>query len=740
MKANKKVLFSATVDSHILNFHIPYLKYFKDQGYEVHVATNGTEKIPYCDVKHTVSFERSPFKLNNLNAIRQLKKIIDIEKFEIIHTHTPMGSVVTRLAALQARKKLKTRVIYTAHGFHFYDGAPVHNWLLFYPVEKILARYTDTLITINKEDYERAKKHFKTQVEYVPGVGVDEEKFKFKMSKKDRSDLRESLGLKDTDFVLIYAAELSKRKRQQWLIDTLSNLIHHNPNVHLLLPGKDSMKGKLQKQSLKLGLNENIHFLGFRKDIPRLLAISDVAVSSSNQEGIPINLVEAIFAGIPVVATECRGNRDVPGVSLVGNKDSSAFNNKIICFLNANKVRILKAQECREIFNLTAVLSKVELVYDIEKVDSKEAGPLRVLHIVTIMNRGGIETMLMNYYRNIDRTKIQFDFVVHRSEKGAYDDEIISLGGRIFYVPPIQLKNILSYKKTLDAIFIDNPEYRIVHSHIDSLSALPLYVAKKHGIPVRIAHSHVNGFDKGFKSLIRNITKKYIKYQATNFFGCSKDAIQFMFGNNITDYTVINNAIDLQKFKFDYLKRIAARKELDINNDNLVIGHVGRFTYQKNHNFLIEVFNEILKTNHGARLLLIGEGELQKSIKKRVDNLGISDSVLFIGSRTNVNYYMQAMDVFVLPSFYEGLGMVLIEAQACGITCVASKKVVPTYAKVTSNFEFLDLAFDKAYWAKHILHSVKIKSQKKSLDPILFNDFNISTQTHVLTDFYVECI
>ncbi|MCX6729233.1 MAG: glycosyltransferase family 4 protein [Candidatus Saccharibacteria bacterium] len=307
MKSKKKVLFSATVDSHILNFHIPYLKYFKDQGYEVHVATNGTEKIPYCDVKHTVSFERSPFKLNNLKAIRQLKKIIDNEKFEIIHTHTPMGSVVTRLAALQARKKLKTRVIYTAHGFHFYDGAPVHNWLLFYPVEKILAHYTDTLITINKEDYERARKHFKTHVEYVPGVGVDEAKFKFKMSKKDKSDLRKSLGLKDTDFVLIYAAELSKRKRQQWLIDTIACLIRTNPSLHLLLPGKDSMNGRLQKQSQKLGLNENIHFLGFRNDIPRLLNISDVAVSSSRQEGLPINIIEAMIVRVPIVAIDCRG-------------------------------------------------------------------------------------------------------------------------------------------------------------------------------------------------------------------------------------------------------------------------------------------------------------------------------------------------------------------------------------------------------------------------------------------------
>ena len=179
-------MFTATVDSHILHFHLPYLKLFKDQGYEVHVATNGTEEIPYCDKKHTISFERSPYKINNLKAIKQLKQIIDKENYEIIHTHTPMGSVVTRLAAKGARKK-GTRVIYTAHGFHFYKGAPLINWLLFYPVEKYLSKYTDTLITINDEDYQLAKKKFKkTNVEYVPGVGIDPNKFDIKMPNDEK--------------------------------------------------------------------------------------------------------------------------------------------------------------------------------------------------------------------------------------------------------------------------------------------------------------------------------------------------------------------------------------------------------------------------------------------------------------------------------------------------------------------------------------------------------------------------
>lgn len=331
----KKVLFTATVDSHILQFHLPFLKLFKDKDYEVHVATNGNEDIPYCDVKHVVSFERSPYKLNNLKAIKQLKKICDDENFDIIHCHTPMGGVVTRLAARKARKN-GTRVIYTAHGFHFFKGASIKNWLLFYPVEKYLAKYTDTLITINNEDFETAKKKFSKRckdIQYVPGVGIDEKKFDFEMTKKEKHDLRESIGLKDDDFVMIYPAELSKRKRQIWLINALSSFMKDNKNVHLLLPGKDSLNGKCQKLSDNLELNNQIHFLGYRKDIPKLLKISNLALSSANQEGLPVNIMEAMYVGLPIVASDCRGNRDLvkDGIngSLVDINDSINFSRNV---------------------------------------------------------------------------------------------------------------------------------------------------------------------------------------------------------------------------------------------------------------------------------------------------------------------------------------------------------------------------------------------------------------------------
>ena len=309
----KKVLFTATVDSHILQFHLPFLKMFKKKGYEVHVATNGNEEIPYCDVKHIVSFERSPFKFNNIKAIKQLKKICMKEKFEIIHTHTPMGSVVTRLAAKKARIKYHTRVIYTAHGLHFFKGAPLKNWVMFYPVEKYLSKYTDTLILINQEDYDLCNKKFKKckDIQYVPGVGIDEEKFNFELSKKEKKELRESLGIKENDFVMIYPAEISKRKRQIWLINSISDLLNEHKDVHLLLPGKDSLNGKCQKLVKELNLNNQIHFLGYRKDIPKLLKTSDLALSSANQEGLPVNIMEAMYVGLPIVASDCRGNRDL---------------------------------------------------------------------------------------------------------------------------------------------------------------------------------------------------------------------------------------------------------------------------------------------------------------------------------------------------------------------------------------------------------------------------------------------
>ena len=340
----KKVLFTATVDSHILHFHVPYLKYFKENGYEVHVATNGKEKIPYCDVKHVVSFERNPFKFKNLIAIKQLKKIITDEKFAIIHTHTPMGSVVTRLAAKKSRKKYNTRVLYTAHGFHFYKGAPAINWIIFYPVEKYLSKFTDTLITINSEDYDLAKRKFSKRckdIKYIHGIGVDYEKFKVRLDDDEKNDLRKDLALNSDDYVIIYAAELNKGKNQIMLIKAIKKLVEDGiKDIKVLLPGLDSLNGYYQKRVKKLDLENYIHFLGYRKDVEKLMNISNLAVSTSRREGLGIHLAEAMVSDIPCIATIDRGHKELITDNVNGyliNQEDYLELAKKIVFLKSNK-------------------------------------------------------------------------------------------------------------------------------------------------------------------------------------------------------------------------------------------------------------------------------------------------------------------------------------------------------------------------------------------------------------------
>lgn len=309
----KKVLFVAHVESHILHFHIPYLKLFHETGYEVHVATNGESMIPYCDVKHNLPFQKSPLKTANFIAYKNLKNILNIEKFDIIHCHTPVGGVIARLANRFSKNYKYTKMIYTAHGFHFYQGAPLINWIIYYPIEWWLSRYVDVLITINMEDFNSAK-NFKTKklgsIQLVNGVGIDNSKFDFPFGKEDRLKYRNKLGLEPSDFIMIFPAELNKNKNQIFLINCMEKLVLKKKNIKLLLPGQDLLNEKLQNLVYEKKLEKNVLFLGYRNDIPILLKISDLAVSSSKREGLPLNLIEASYCKLPILSSNCRGNRE----------------------------------------------------------------------------------------------------------------------------------------------------------------------------------------------------------------------------------------------------------------------------------------------------------------------------------------------------------------------------------------------------------------------------------------------
>lgn len=307
----KKVLFCATVDYHFKAFHLPYLKWFKEQGWQVDVAASGQIDLPYTDNKYDIKVQRSPFSRKNIKAYQQLKQIIKQNNYEIIHCHTPLGGVLTRLAAKVARKQ-GTKVIYTAHGFHFCKGAPLINWLLYYPIEKYLSRHTDSLITINQEDFSLAtKKRFKaTEIKLIHGVGVDTKQFK-PVEPHKKASLKKSFGYQVNDFLLFNAAEFNKNKNQQHLIRSLALVKNHLPHAKLLLAGEGDLQDECKALANRLGISHMVNFLGFRKDVKQLLQASDIAVTASFREGLPVNVMEAFACGLPVVAVDNRGHRDL---------------------------------------------------------------------------------------------------------------------------------------------------------------------------------------------------------------------------------------------------------------------------------------------------------------------------------------------------------------------------------------------------------------------------------------------
>ncbi len=356
---------------------------------------------------------------------------------------------------------------------------------------------------------------------------------------------------------------------------------------------------------------------------------------------------------------------------------------------------------------------------------------IRVLHVVNDMHRAGLETMLMNYYRNIDRTKIQFDFLTHRPQKSDYDDEIIAMGGKVYYAPRLYPQNYHKYFKYMKKFFEEHPEYHIVHSHIDAMSYLPLRAAKKAGIPVRIAHSHNTSIDRDFKYILKQFFRSKINSVANYYCACGKEAGKFLFKEKESE--VIPNAIEVDKFLFNRKMRKVKRAELGLK-DEFVLGHVGRLSYQKNHKFLIEIFSELYKKNKNILLLLIGVGEKEQEIKKQIHKLGLDDVVRFLGNRRDVNELYQAMDVFVMPSFFEGIPVTGVEAQFAELPCIFSKNV-PEEVSFTDKCKFIELEASKDKWVEAIL-SIDPEVRVESSNTAENSWYNIKNAKSILIEYY----
>lgn len=364
---------------------------------------------------------------------------------------------------------------------------------------------------------------------------------------------------------------------------------------------------------------------------------------------------------------------------------------------------------------------------------------IRVAHVIGNWLGGGVESVVMNYYRNIDRSKIQFDFLCSESSTDIPYQEIEKLGGRVIIIP--SYSKVFGYQKVLTKIFKEN-KYKIVHSHISTMSIFPLRAAKKAGVPVRIAHSHstTNKKEKK-KNLLKQILRPLSKVYATDYMCCSELAGRWLFGNkeyNNGNVYLLNNAIDLEKFKYDENIRNQKRKELNIEKDTLVIGHVGRFVEQKNHRFLIDIFNEVHNQNNNSILLLAGQGPLMPEIKEKVKQLGLENQVKFLGQRSDINQLYQVFDAFCLPSLYEGLPVVGVEAQATGLLCLFSDDMTKE-TKVLDTTEFLALNQGAKKWGEVLLNDVnKVSRNEKVKESFEDKGFDIKKESDKLYYKYVE--
>lgn len=362
------------------------------------------------------------------------------------------------------------------------------------------------------------------------------------------------------------------------------------------------------------------------------------------------------------------------------------------------------------------------------------SSPLRVLHVVPDMNAGGIENYIINMYRGMDTNEIQFDFLVHHSRRAFFDNEIEERGGRIYRLTVLDNKNVLNYHSQLSDLFTTH-DWRIVHGHAASLAYFYLGAAERSGVPVRIAHSHGTSFLRTPKGYAKRLLFKSAKIHANVRLACSTEAGKYLFGKD--SFYLAKNAIDSARFKFDPIARSRQRRCFGIGDKDLLIGHIGRFNLQKNHRYLVEVFSEVLKIKENAYLILVGSGELEQEIRKQVGELGISDKVIFQPVTKQPEAIYSALDVFLLPSLFEGLPLVGIEAQCSGLPCFFSSEITRETA-ISPLAHFLDLEAGPVAWAQTIVSTSADKDRIQYASMAAKYGFESTVNNEKMRRFYLE--
>ena len=375
--------------------------------------------------------------------------------------------------------------------------------------------------------------------------------------------------------------------------------------------------------------------------------------------------------------------------------------------------------------------------------------PIRVLHAVGNMGIGGIETLIMNVYRNIDREKVQFDFLIHTPTDGEYGDEIRALGGHLYHMPVLRDKphgkphtyywRYFAYKKALKKFFSEHPEIKVVHGHMTNTASIYMPIALKYGdVKCCIAHSHQSEATPGFSGVVTNILQRHLESIATDYFACSEEAAKWIYSPKLIKQgkvKIIHNGADVKKYHYDMKEHEALKAKMG-HTGKIVFGNVARFKKQKNHEFLIDIFDEIHKMNPQTVLVLVGQGELEQNMKDKVVRLGIEDCVEFLGARNDVPELLKEFDVFLLPSLFEGLPLVGIEAQAAGLPVIASSAVT-TETDITGNVTFLPLELSAKEWAIRILEIASTFKRRDMTFTVQAAGYDIKKTAHWLQEFYL---
>lgn len=364
------------------------------------------------------------------------------------------------------------------------------------------------------------------------------------------------------------------------------------------------------------------------------------------------------------------------------------------------------------------------------------SNPIRILHAVVNMNRGGAETLIMNLYRQMDRTKLQFDFLT--CKEGVFDNEIRSFGGRIYRIPYVSEAGHFGYLQALKKFFSQHHDYSIVHAHMDKMSGFVLHAARKSGIPTRIAHSHSSASEGGFVNrLYKWLAGTRIMSSASHYFACSKEAADWLFRQQAKQALILPNGVELEPFSYSESIRCLTRKELNLKEEQFVIGHVGRFVPVKNHAFMLELMKEVLQYRPDSKMLLVGDGPLRPEIEQWIRSNGLSDSISLLGVRNNVNELMQAFDVLIFPSFFEGLPVTLIEAQAAGLPCIVSDRVSNESDLQLGLMSFQPIETINAF-TQAILNVDYPYGRKNMTNKLQKSNYNITNSAKVLEQFYMS--